>query len=169
MDYEFLIEENLQNITLEKKENFYVVSIGESSFEAQIEVIGPNVISILKGNNSYKTYIAGDKGKYSVHILGQQFEVQEPSQAESGFLEGEGRSQADELVVKAPMPGKVIKINVKEGEGVRKNQTLAIVEAMKMENEIKASLEGSVKKIHASAGDLVDTTSPLIELEPKPK
>jgi biotin carboxyl carrier protein len=76
----------------------------------------------------------------------------------------EGSSQ-DKLLVKAPMPGKVIKINVKEKEKVRKNQTLAIVEAMKMENEIKSSIDGFIKKIHVSPGDLVDSEKPLIELE----
>ncbi|HCS49215.1 MAG TPA: hypothetical protein DIW61_13560 [Candidatus Aminicenantes bacterium] len=65
------------------------------------------------------------------------------------------------------MPGKVVKVNVAEGEAVRKNQTLAIVEAMKMENEIKSPLEGFVKKIYVSAGDLVDSEKPLLELEPK--
>ena len=63
------------------------------------------------------------------------------------------------------MPGKVIKINVSENEKVRKNQTLAIVEAMKMENEIKSSIDGTVKKIFAADGDLVDSENPLIELE----
>jgi biotin carboxyl carrier protein len=56
---------------------------------------------------------------------------------------------------------------VAEKEAVRKNQTLAIVEAMKMENEIKSPLEGFVKKIYVAAGDLVDSEKPLLELEPK--
>ena len=69
--------------------------------------------------------------------------------------------------VKAPMPGKVIKLNVAEGEEVRKNQTLVIVEAMKMENEIKSAIDGNVKKIHVAAGELVDSEKSLIEIEPK--
>jgi biotin carboxyl carrier protein len=52
-------------------------------------------------------------------------------------------------------------------EEVRKNQTLAIVEAMKMQNEINSSIEGYVKKIFVSAGDLVDSERPLIELSLK--
>jgi len=47
-----------------------------------------------------------------------------------------------------------------------KIKTLAIVEAMKMENEIKASVDGRIEVIHVSAGDLVDSEMPLIELEP---
>ncbi|MCK4338015.1 MAG: biotin/lipoyl-binding protein [Candidatus Aminicenantes bacterium] len=69
------------------------------------------------------------------------------------------------LIVKAPMPGKIIQINVEEGQQVRKNQTLAIVEAMKMENEIKAGVEAVVKKILVETGDLVDPEKVLIELE----
>lgn len=52
-----------------------------------------------------------------------------------------------------------------EGDKVRKNQTLAVVEAMKMENELKSPGDGTVKKIHASAGDMVDTSKPLLEIE----
>ncbi len=61
----------------------------------------------------------------------------------------------------------MIKVSVSENEAVRKNQTLAIVEAMKMENEIKSAIEGYVKKIFVSAGDLVDSEKPLIELSLK--
>ena len=50
------------------------------------------------------------------------------------------------------MPGKVIKIPVNIGESVRKGQTLIILEAMKMENEIKASFDGIVKEIHSQRG-----------------
>jgi biotin carboxyl carrier protein len=63
------------------------------------------------------------------------------------------------------MPGKVIKFSEAEGDKVRKNQTLAVVEAMKMENEIKSPGDGMAKKIHASAGDMVDTSKPLLEIE----
>jgi biotin carboxyl carrier protein len=65
------------------------------------------------------------------------------------------------------MPGKVVKIGVKVGDEVRKNQTLVIVEAMKMENEIKSPIPAKVKKINFKEGDLVDTGQPIVELEPK--
>ena len=50
---------------------------------------------------------------------------------------------------------------------MRKNQTLVIVEAMKMENEIKSAIEGTVIQIHVAVGDLVDSENSLIEIEPK--
>ena len=99
-------------------------------------------------------------------IDGEQFVIKEPTEQVEGFHKGEERTAEGTLLVKAPMPGKVIKVCVSLKDEVRKNQTLAIVEAMKMENEIKASVDGIIKGIHVSDGDLVDPEMPLIELEP---
>ncbi len=71
---------------------------------------------------------------------------------------------AGEGVVTAPMPGKILRILVKEGEQVKTGQGLLILEAMKMENEIPAPKDGVVKKILVKEGDTVDTGQALIEL-----
>lgn len=165
MEFEFVVDNNLRKISLEKKENHYVFSDGEDSFEADIQHITPHIISIKIGDRTHKVYLASEGGKLYVQLEGQGFLIQESSEEGSGFASAEGKSQEDMLVIKAPMPGKVIKVNVKEKEEVRKNQTLAIVEAMKMENEIKASIDGIVKKIFCVPGDLVETENPLIELQ----
>ena len=72
---------------------------------------------------------------------------------------------AGEGVVTSPMPGKILRILVKEGESVKTGQGLVVLEAMKMENEIPAPKDGVVKKILVKEGDTVDTGQPLIELE----
>ncbi|ASJ04783.1 pyruvate/oxaloacetate carboxyltransferase [Thermococcus barossii] len=72
---------------------------------------------------------------------------------------------AGEGAVTAPMPGKILRILVKEGEEVKTGQGLLILEAMKMENEIPAPKDGVVKKILVKEGDTVDTGQTLIELE----
>ncbi|MCJ7681598.1 MAG: acetyl-CoA carboxylase biotin carboxyl carrier protein subunit, partial [Candidatus Aminicenantes bacterium] len=95
---------------------------------------------------------------------GSPFTVREPSADAAGFAGGEETSLEDLLTIKAPMPGKVIKICVVAGDSVKKKQTLVIVEAMKMENEIKAGLDAVVKKVNAAPGDLVDPSKVLIEL-----
>ena len=71
---------------------------------------------------------------------------------------------AGEGAVTAPMPGKILRILVKEGEQVKTGQGLLVLEAMKMENEIPAPKDGVVKKILVKEGDTVDTGQPLIEL-----
>jgi biotin carboxyl carrier protein len=166
VEFEFLVNGVLKKVTLDKKENNYVFSDGEESIEADIQQISPHQISVLLGDASVRIYTARAKDRRYFCIDGQQFAVEEPTEEAESFRKGEEKTAEGTILVKAPMPGKVIKICVSEKEAVRKNQTLAIVEAMKMENEIKASVDGTIKEIHAAAGDLVDSEKPLIELEP---
>ncbi len=63
------------------------------------------------------------------------------------------------------MPGKIVKILVKEGDEVYKGQTLVILEAMKMENEIKCGVDGVVKSIHVKEGDALDSGILMLEVE----
>jgi biotin carboxyl carrier protein len=165
VDYEFLIDDVLKKISLEKKEGHYLVTDEDATFEADIQYISPQEISILIEEKSFRVYLVNENDKRYVYFQGQNLTVQEPLDERGSALAGVEGSQEDKLTVKAPMPGKVIKINVKESDEIRKNQTLAIVEAMKMENEIKSAIDGFVKKIHVSEGDLVDSEKPLIELE----
>jgi acetyl/propionyl-CoA carboxylase alpha subunit len=167
VEFEFLVNDVLQKISLEKKDKHYYFSDHNNTYTADIRYISPNQISILVDGRSYLVYFAQDKDNRYFLIGGQHFIVTEPSE-EGGesFRRGEEITSEGTLLVKAPMPGKVIKVNVAEKEKVRKNQTLAIVEAMKMENEIKASVDGTVKMIHIAEGDLVDSENPMIELEP---
>ncbi|MEA1940156.1 MAG: biotin/lipoyl-containing protein [Candidatus Caldatribacteriota bacterium] len=64
--------------------------------------------------------------------------------------------------VTAPMPGKVLQLKVKEGDSVKEGDTLLILEAMKMENEIVANASGSVKKVDVAVNDMVDSGDVLI-------
>ncbi len=72
---------------------------------------------------------------------------------------------AAEGQVTSPMPGVILKLLVKEGQAVAAGETLMILEAMKMENEIHANRAGTVKKIHVGEGNEVRAGVPLIDLE----
>jgi biotin carboxyl carrier protein len=67
--------------------------------------------------------------------------------------------------VKAPMPGKVIQILVKEGDSIEKGNGILILEAMKMENVLKAESDCVIKKILVKTGDSVEKNQILIELD----
>ena len=64
--------------------------------------------------------------------------------------------------VKAPMPGKILKVNVSAGQAVKEGEVLCILEAMKMENEIMAPKAGTVTQVLVSKGSTVDTGAPLV-------
>ena len=71
---------------------------------------------------------------------------------------------AGATVVKAPMPGTVVSIKVNAGDKVTKDTLVAVLEAMKMENEIFAGVDGTVAAINANAGDSVNTGDALVSI-----
>lgn len=64
--------------------------------------------------------------------------------------------------VEAPMPGNIIRVDVKQGDTVKAGQILIILEAMKMENEIVSPKDGTVAQVVTSKGSVVDTGAPLV-------
>ena len=65
-------------------------------------------------------------------------------------------------VVKSPMPGNILKINVAQGQTVKEGDVLLVLEAMKMENDITATKSGTVAQIVVAKGAVVETGSPLV-------
>ena len=73
-------------------------------------------------------------------------------------------ASASERVVKSPMPGRVVKVLVAEGDDVAAGQGLLVLEAMKMENEVRARAAGKVSQVHVKAGATVEGNAKLITL-----
>ncbi len=167
MDFELLLDGQIRTLSLEKSEKGYLASFGEETLQADVQWVSPNCLSLVMGDSALVVYIVSDNDKYLCYVNGEQWLVQEPVEDKEVFDEDEGMSSADKLQIKAPMPGKVIKILVKDSDEVKKNQTLVVVEAMKMENELRCSIDGVVKKVHVSEGLLVDVDKILVELEEK--
>lgn len=95
---------------------------------------------------------------HTVHLQDEQDVLVE----QLGFLSVASQKSSD---VKAPMPGLILDVMVEAGQEVSEGDALIILEAMKMENMIKASADGIIKSIEISKGDTVDKNQLLIELE----
>ena len=76
-----------------------------------------------------------------------------------------GISTSEEGDLITQMPGVVVKIPVKPGQDIKKGETLIILEAMKMENEIKSSMDGKIKEIHVKEGESLEQGKLMMELE----
>ena len=74
------------------------------------------------------------------------------------------RAEAGPLTLTAPIPGRVVKVLVKVGETVKSGQTLLVLEAMKMENELRAPRAGVVSEVHAAEGSAVETGQKLVAI-----
>jgi biotin carboxyl carrier protein len=154
-------------VILNSKDGKTVASIGDEELVVDIQAVSDNRISLLIGHRSFDVYVAREEVKRHVHIEGNSFCFSTP-EAEEGYnaQSGTGGEEA-KLILSAPMPGSVIKINVSEGDGVEEGQCLAIVEAMKMETGLHSTITGRVKKVLASQGQQINAGEVIIELEEK--
>ena len=78
------------------------------------------------------------------------------------LLSGDGGAGSGGGVLLSPMPGKIVKLLVKAGDQVQEGQTLLVMEAMKMQNELKTSTSGTVMTVHVQEGATVETGATLV-------
>jgi len=167
MELEFNIDNKSHKLQLEFKDGLHKANLGDKEYVVDSTVISDHCLSMLVDGKTFTVYLAEANGKKYVSIAGEQFLIEE-AESEASAVSGADATAVDEAPVAAsPMPGKVVKILVKLGDKVEKGQGLVIVEAMKMENEIKSPVKGVVDKVNFKAGDLVDAAQPIIEIKPE--
>lgn len=100
-------------------------------------------------------------------MAGREFDVHIKDERDL-LLERYGLAEtaaAGTQAIRAPMPGLVLSVAVEPGQHVSEGTGLAVLEAMKMENELRAEHDGTVKAVHVSPGDAVGKNDLLLELE----
>ena len=166
MEFEYILDGTLRKIALEKIESGWMIRDGEAVGPGRDPADLRARIALLPETRPTGSIIARDGDRLFVRLDGREVLLVEPGESGGRSAGSESGGSGDGRRIIAPMPGKVIKVCVAAGDAVRKNQTLVIVEAMKMENEIKAASDGAVVKVHVAAGELVDAERTLVELEP---
>ncbi len=109
----------------------------------------------------------GARGSYALRIDGRRYAVEALDERTRAIrdLSAAAAGPAGPQPVKAPMPGLIVRIDVKAGDQVQAGQGVAAMEAMKMENELRAPGAGRVKAVHAAVGQAVDKGALLVEFE----
>ena len=129
-----------------------------------------DTVSFLFKNSSYLVDVVGSGTEYTVYTRGAFRTVRiynEEKLLHESLKKGGGFSRGQNL--NSGMPGKIVEILVKKGDIVEEDQSLVIMEAMKMENEMRADARVKVKDIHVKQGDNVDSGALLISFEPVPE
>lgn len=132
----------------------YGFSLDGRQAQADIREIVPGVYSILLGHRNFEIKIDNGENGYTAAVNGRRFEitVRDPRKL---FRGGAGVADAGPQKLTAPMPGKVVRVLVEEGQEVESGQGIVVVEAMKMQNEIKSPKTGVVKTISVKQGGSV--------------
>jgi biotin carboxyl carrier protein len=128
--------------------------------------IAPNILSILLDGQSFEISVTpSPDGKLKLQTGTEEFEAEviDP-RAWSGRRHGNVEAQGRQQIV-APMPGKVVRLLVKAGDHVEAGQGLLVVEAMKMQNEIRSPKSGTVERVLAREGQPVNAGETLAWIE----
>ncbi len=164
----------------------YVATIGEKEARVTVEEVGvaryrvtidgqehlvdahqvqDGVWSVLHGADSFEVDIQGKEEEYEVLIAGDCYKFTLMNEQRKAIMRAAGKGGAGKAMVTSPMPGKVVKILVAAGEEVKAEQGVIVVEAMKMENELKSAVAGTVKEIFVKEGEVVESGAKLVFVE----
>lgn len=158
-------EESLQMTVLDG-EQLRVVLDGES-LELDVRALGNHRWSVLLDNRSLVVSARRKKDKLEVAVNGVPAQCQLIHEYEHTLRQfvgqGEGSGSAARFI-EAPIAGKIVKVLVKQGDAVAVGDSLCVLEAMKMENEIKAESAGTVQDVFITDGDTVSTGDNLFEI-----
>jgi len=152
-----------------------VESLGNGRFAVTVEgkrheldalTLSHGAVSMIVDGESYGVEFEEHQDEVAVLVKGQITRVDVADErrlrmrAASGGFTAEGKQ-----LITAPMPGKVVKVLVKVGDEVKEGQGLVVVEAMKMENELKSPKAGKVTELFAKEGSAVENNAKLVVVE----
>jgi biotin carboxyl carrier protein len=165
MEFEYTIGKKVYKVSIDLKEECYKINLDDQDFQVNCSSISPHCFSMLIGDKVHTVYIVDDAaGKY-ISLKGAHYLVKEVEQKEKTKLGSPADMPFSDGLISVPMPGKIVKILVKEGEEVEQGQSLLILESMKMENSIASPFRGKVLKVNIGIGELAQPGESIIELE----
>src|SRR3989337_3108684 len=140
----------------------YMVRGDEKEYLVDAHRVQDSVWSILYGTNSFEVDVQRKGDDYEVLIGGDCHKFTLMNEQLKAMSRAGGKAAAGKALLTSPMPGKVVKLLVKEGEEVKSDQGVIVVEAMKMENELKSAVAGKVKEIFVKEGEGVEAGAKLL-------
>ena len=164
----------------------YLVTVGDSDVEVVLDgdvvtvdgvaatarvsdVEGTPVRMVTIGDEVHRVVArrGGARGRYTLWLDGFRYEVEALDERMRAIraLAGASAAASGPAPLVAPMPGMIVRINAGVGDRVQPGQGLVVMEAMKMENELRATAAGTVKAVLAQPGQAVEKGAVLLELE----
>ncbi len=149
------------------KEDDQIVIKNGTEITYDMVSLGDGRYSLIKENKSYLVHLIKKEDSYHVHVLGDLFDVRvedERVRKVKELVEKSAGAPAGQ-VIKAPIPGLVVKVNVKAGQEVMSGDGLLVLEAMKMENIIKAPYNCQVTEVAVKENTTVQQGQVLIKIK----
>ena len=161
MQPKYLFKDEVHSVTPKRRQQSVELEIDGKTVIARLQWQSQNSALLTVNNKTRQVYVAQDDQQLFIHLDGKNWLLEcidEFSDAESGNVSTSG-------TVKAPMPGVVVELNTTVGQSVTEGDSLLLIESMKLQMDIRATLTGVVQSIHINgAGDTFEKGSVLIEI-----
>lgn len=164
MEFQFTIDGVEKIMAVEKKGDTYTFVIGGATYAVSASPLSNGTFSFFVNDRSNVAVISRAERGITIGLGSETYHLEsadDDDQPGAGHAGGDGNGS-----VESPMPGTIVAIKVAEGDTVTSGQAVVVIESMKMQNEISASIDGTVKKVACSVGDQVGLGDLLVEIEP---
>lgn len=160
MIYSFKLDNQIYKVNIEEDDNNVVVEISGEEYPVEFTKLDENLYSIIINGKSYTIGTFKQGKQIQVFHAGNLYELESISERELSRSGGMGSG----LEIISPMPSRVVKLLKNEGDDVAEGEAVVVVEAMKMESELKALQAGKIKTIKVNEGDAVEAKTLLVVL-----
>ena len=166
MTYNVVVDDKTHKVELTRGEKSWRCKVDGQEIEVDAELTARDVLSVLVGGKAYEVKRERSlQGELHMVIGSARYavDVQDPRSLKT--RRASAGAEAGPQKIKAPMPGKIVRVMVAENEEVKAGQGVVVMEAMKMQNELKSPKDGKVQKILAAEGSAVNAGDTLAIIE----
>lgn len=161
---ELKYKNNVIEFDIKKNGNEFTLDYNNQKTLYKSIKLNDNSFSIEKNGKNFLAFCAENDNHFFVNIDGISFAFDKILEVEKSF-ELEGGKSSDIDIIKPPMPGAIVKVLVSKDQKVSEGDSLIIIEAMKMETTLYASIDGTVQEVNVEAGEQVDSDKLLIVIK----
>ena len=165
MKLKAIVGEREEDLLLKIGDRHVSAEIGDRVYNLDVRQIEPDGYMFFLNTNVHECRVSASNSTFDVSIHGRKYSVTivDPKRLRSG--QNSDRHHHGVAEILAPMPGKVVRVQTETGTTVEKGAGVIVVEAMKMQNEMKSPRDGVVVSIKVKAGDTVNAGDVLAVIE----
>ncbi len=165
MIYDITIDGKVHKLNMRRKENGWQCQLDGREIAVDAVLMQPNMLSIIVDGRVYEVQRESLAGENHVWVAGIRYKAEVSDPRSLRGRKGGAANESGPRKITAPMPGKVVRLLVSEKSEVEAGQGVMVVEAMKMQNEIKSPKKGIVQKLTAVVGAAVNAGDVLAVIE----
>lgn len=163
MNVSFWLEDREFRLNLtQTKQNDILVALGEKKYRVSVEFLSTDEILLNVDGKIHDVIVSANTTSYTVYVNGRRFRIEKKSAVQ---ILGQKKENQRKASVNTSMPGRIVKVLMKQGDKVEEGQPVLILEAMKMQNEIKSPQSGRLGKICPREGESVETGALLFTVD----